>query len=444
MIKLYQSVLFLALLSMLLIFRGFIILREDPNFFSRVPPNRYPISSIKYWEDHSHMPFKPLTNKYITWCTWGGGINNRRMSLELTVALAVILNRTLVLPMVPPYWNYTFQFEFEDLKRFVSVVTWEEFYVIRNISQYPHFVYYPLKDPTFHNISYVWNTFPSPTINAISWPDIVNESHPGYKDMMEFKSGRPNLVSLKPLLPLWENSEIIHIPEGLLFGHWYTLFHFVDPAYRKWIRRGFREHVHYRSEIYEYVEAILNTIPNRNYSSMHIRRTDFLGQQPHQDIPLETIFNNTKNLFHEGEAIWIATDLKKEEWDLNYASIWNTRYKVFMLHDYTDNIVKDLTNDTLKVYGWIDIVDQIMCTMGRVFVGTKLSTYSGGVVRMRGFNPEVKNKEKYFTDTRYPEGYLPPQDHLQLFVKCQPSWKLFWWQLLWGTEHPEVWEGLDD
>lgn len=91
--------------------------------------------NTRYWlETKPYWPKSPLPEreKYITFEPWPGGFNNIRMSLEMAAALAVAMDRTLVLP--PKYHMYLrgtsdFQdyFDYNDMQKGISTITYLEF-----------------------------------------------------------------------------------------------------------------------------------------------------------------------------------------------------------------------------------------------------------------------------------------------------------------------------
>jgi hypothetical protein len=72
-----------------------------------------------------------------------------------------------------------------------------------------------------------------------------------------------------------------------------------------------------------------------------------------------------------------------------------------------------------------------VCSRARIFVGTKLSTFSGYIQRMRGYMTDQPHKEVYDTQTVFPSGYAPSWSEIWDHPTCG-----------WCREFKESWEGL--
>jgi len=128
-----------------------------------------------------------------------------------------------------------------------------------------------------------------------------------------------------------------------------------------------------------------------------------------------------KKLLEEGENLYIATDEKPEIFEKEFASLFRNRYKLHSLSDFSHVI-------TGVVPEWVPLIEMVILSQGRVFVGTRQSTFSGYVTRLRGYMKSVKNKEIYWTIKKYPEDY----------VNLVDNWKG------WEREYPEAWETIMD
>jgi len=59
---------------------------------------------------------------------------------------------------------------------------------------------------------------------------------------------------------------------------------------------------------------------------------------------------------------------------------------------------------------------------------------------MRGYMPDIENKNIYFTDTVFPGGY----NDRRVFPTEWPTWNDFWiYHGMWGMEYKESWTDLD-
>lgn len=86
---------------------------------------------------------------------------------------------------------------------------------------------------------------------------------------------------------------------------------------------------------------------------------------------------------------------------------------------------------------WVGIIEQIICSRAESFVGTKLSTFSGYITRLRGYSLDIVDKATYFTDTKYPDGYKDEK----AFSKDWPTWGDYWPDHgLWARQFQEAWD----
>ena len=70
------------------------------------------------------------------------------------------------------------------------------------------------------------------------------------------------------------------------------------------------------------------------------------------------------------------------------------------------DLIKD---DTKKVL--IATVDMLICTRGRVFVGTDKSTFTGYIQRLRGYMPDVPVKDHLLVTQHFPRDYETTWTH---------------------------------
>jgi hypothetical protein len=106
------------------------------------------------------------------------------------------------------------------------------------------------------------------------------------------------------------------------------------------------------------------------------------------------VFHNTFNLFHHDEYIYVATDDDPENFKKSFIHLFEKRYKIITLQDYK-HIFSQIDEK------WVPLVELIICSQGRAFVGTSYSTMTSYIHRVRGYMPFVVNKNFYFTSVEY-------------------------------------------
>lgn len=94
-------------------------------------------------------------------------------------------------------------------------------------------------------------------------------------------------------------------------------------------------------------------------------------------IPAENMLHNVGQFLPTNELVYIASDEK----NASYFDPFLKRFpKVRFLKDYFDLAgLRDINPN------YLGMIDQVITTRGKVFVGTWFSTFTGYITRMRGY-----------------------------------------------------------
>jgi len=228
-----------------------------------------------------------------------------------------------------------------------------------------------------------------------------------------------------------QNADVIHFPtkeNGYRFlNHFYSFLHFSNPQLDNHFKRFVRDFLHYRDEIYCAAGKIVLALQmeserqqqgggdtgggdlnqgdmdaevggHAGYSSFHIRRGDF--QFKRVKISAEEWYDNTHDVFGASSEtttmttteiqpmMYIATD----ERDKSFFNPMADRYQLRYLDDYWK--IAGLDNVDPNYMG---MIDTIVASRGRIFVGTWMSTFTAYINRMRGYNGISMDKSFYGT-----------------------------------------------
>ncbi|XP_060536544.1 GDP-fucose protein O-fucosyltransferase 2 [Cylas formicarius] len=106
------------------------------------------------------------------------------------------------------------------------------------------------------------------------------------------------------------------------------------------------------------------------YIGVHLRRRDFARSRPEEVPSIENVADQISALLQklQLEKVFIATDATKLEYD-GLRSKLEQKYEVYR-YEPTD-VIKEKFNE-----GGVAIIDQIICSYSRYFLGTKDSTFS--------------------------------------------------------------------
>eukprot|EP01065_Artemidia_motanka_P051139 TRINITY_DN8921_c0_g1_i1.p1 TRINITY_DN8921_c0_g1~~TRINITY_DN8921_c0_g1_i1.p1 ORF type:complete len:457 (+),score=68.70 TRINITY_DN8921_c0_g1_i1:100-1470(+) len=391
--------------------------------------------------------FKLSEVQYLSFEPWNGGWNNRRMSLELAFLLALKLNRTLVLPPVrsvaklPGKSGYEDFFNLTVMREFVNVLTWNEFQQVlphlrRSAGSSDDNAVCKFRMPNPRGFCeaarevrrkarvVAWDFLKL----VLPWPQTPTSTSAAAELAHHAPRRQDRLADLQEL----ENESIIHFPQNL-FGLFYHVFYYASADLRQRYWRAVRDGLQFRRSLRESADKLVAKLGGGEFSCLHVRRRDFKQQYSHQWLAPELIANNTRP--HLSARLYLATDEADESF-------------ISRLMDGLQPVVQSLTRwkDVVQVLGTAEetpehlygVLEQLLCSKAAVFIGTKYSTFSAYTTRLRGYDRHTKNKQCYFTDTKYP-------DFRPMIAEEKPfSWGMRWRRAFWSREYPEAWEGLDE
>jgi hypothetical protein len=145
-----------------------------------------------------------------------------------------------------------------------------------------------------------------------------------------------------------------------------------------------------------------------------------------QRVGIDVIFNNTFDLLEENSTIYIATD----ERDKPFFDVLRKRYKIYFMDDFKDFLTDVNTN-------YFGMIDQLVASRGRTFIGTFFSTFTGYITRVRGYHGQQDKAEGYELGVANTYYYIP-KDRKHAMRKYRPVH-----EPLWAREFPIGWRDLD-
>ena len=215
-----------------------------------------------------------------------------------------------------------------------------------------------------------------------------------------------------------------------LLNHFYAFVFFANPAADALAKRIVRDGVRHADATRCAASAVIAQLraeaKGGSYSAFHIRRGDFQFELAR--IPIKTILATTRQFLRPGELLYIATDEKDKS---VFQPFTDAGFRVRFLGDFLNKPngrkrtpLLDELNPNL-----IGMVEQQVAARGRVFVGTWWSTFSGYIIRLRGYVAPALAKRSWYFLKDY-------RDEMQRYQEPEgPGW----WR-----EWPMAWEKIDD
>jgi len=342
---------------------------------------------IRYW----NYPNKPINriqtphfDRVFTWMPYSAGLNNRRISLEFAYTFAYLTNRTMILPPgtgvmypFPKPGLMEEMFDYDEMRAVVPMITWVEWQKSAHRARLE-------KEVLYVNWSFVDGQ------SVFVWPEAPTNTSEEYQSLL--KTYKVRNVRDPGTYPTFNESSNIFFPEMSLFPHFYTQFYFrpYSEVQLKDVTRLIRDRIHFPEAAAEWAARILYHMPS-SFAAMHYRRSDF-GPGPRQITPGQ-VFNNTANIYKEGEYIYVCTDEEPVLFESDFVNTFKKRNPILSWQDFR---LQPYTQGIPPMY--VPMVEMIIAGQSRIFVGTMWSTFSGYIQRLRGYNQHIANKT-YFTTT---------------------------------------------
>ena len=390
-----------------------------------------------YSQELSSVSFNSTADKYLSFEPWNGGWNNRRMSLEMAFLICFLTNRTLVLPPKSSVHHmdassYEDFFNISKMMKFVSVVRWSDYedmillkrsrkrkvsckslYSTKNTLGFCR----RMKAGRERSDALVnWNIINS----VIQIPANCTSNLATQKDIKLFA---PRFNSSKYLGKAFEELDIhstVHFPQNL-FGLFYTTFYFSDRSKRKEAYRVVRDGIQFRSSIQSLANQVVDSLGGqKSYSCLHVRRGDFKKSYGYLDVG--NIALRVK------EQLASVTYVASDDLSKTFANDLQSMLTNTVIRTKSDFSFLSVFVDPIE----LGVVEQLICSQADIFIGTRFSTFSSYITRLRGYNPNITNKEIYLLDEPY------NTKHPKRLKEHPYSWRPFT-GYTWSREFHESW-----
>lgn len=183
-----------------------------------------------------------------------------------------------------------------------------------------------------------------------------------------------------------------------ILNHFYSVIYFTNPVFDNYYKRFVRDFIHYHDIVFCAAGKIVKLLQAEGkqrgfnvdeegaggFSALHVRRGDL--QYKEVIISAEEWYNTTAKLWKPKEILYIATDEKNKTFFDPIAKHHDLRF----LGDYFEEAGLGHLDSSLM--GMVEIA---VTSRGRVFVGTWHSTFSGYIIRLRGYYGVTKMSNYY-------------------------------------------------
>jgi hypothetical protein len=352
--------------------------------------------------------------KYLTFTPWQGDLNNTRMCFETALALAYLSGRQLVMPgqyrqeNEPEVDQGTFRpphpsafYDIDGLANLVPVISCDDYEQVKS-------------DRPSDRVDVRFD----PGTTVFCFPRIPAPSSRDAASVQAFAVSRQGRLEMTPEM---DACRCLHVATPML-EHFYTFFHVADPCRAVSCKQMIRDHVRFREPIVSAAKTLAAMLGA--FSAVHVRRKDFLALYPEQDVAPDRLLGTLRERVVPGSRLYVATDETDERFFANLDEF----YDVYFADRVREYLPESLTAASLAC------VEQEVCAAATLFIGTRLSTFSGYITRLRGYRGAVETGS-YFTDgtegSEMDDCGAPPFSWTNWVRRGNP---------LWGREFREAWD----
>ena len=200
-------------------------------------------------------------------------------------------------------------------------------------------------------------------------------------------------------------------------------------------KRFVRDHLRYADEVHCAAARIVNKLrqlaiqnghANGEFDTFHVRRNDIGFINEHLQVSADEIYENSCSVLREGAIVYVATD----ETNTSYFEPLKKHYQLFFLKDF-EGLIKQISP---QKYG---MLEQLVATRGRTFVGVFGSTFSGYINRIRGYHTQKDRSVGY--DKGIIESYYYVLEKTKYDMRQYRALD----QPVWAREFPTAWRLID-
>jgi len=253
--------------------------------------------------------------------------------------------------------------------------------------------------------------------------------------MREIRSFRTNLCIYNQTL---QDAKVVHFTGDTQSGarmlvHFYAFLLFEDWRQDLWMKRFVRDHLRYLDVIHCAAGRIVQSLrtiakahgsEDGEFDTFHIRRGDFQFKETR--LSAEDIYANIQSKLTPNSTIFIATDEK----DKAFFDLFRREHHIYFLQDF------------LPLYfglspNYFGMLDQVVASKGRRFFGAYYSTFTGYIIRMRGYH-ELKDRAEGYEQGISESYFYNSKVHMEMNRYYKPLDRP-----LWAREFPVAWRLID-
>ena len=208
-----------------------------------------------------------------------------------------------------------------------------------------------------------------------------------------------------------------------------TAIGFADYELEMKYKKLIRDHSHFVPKVFEIASYMISYLGLFEYTSVHIRQSEFWWKSA--VIPAEKSFHNIVKSMNEtngGEIVYLATDAYAEpDFFENIVGQYKEIKEIYRWRDFAyesgklyDEFNKQYGHvlDVPKIRKLVPLIEMVVASGGKRFFGTRYSTYSAYITRLRGYI-DAPDQGIYFHNGKHYMRYAKPYEYM---IESKDMW----------------------
>ena len=389
-----------------------VVMNTTTNVDSKVRNNHAFIEQLYHLSDNTVCKYNKHriqpNDRFIIFNYDIGGFNNIRISFEVIIILAKLLNRVLVIPpktnmyLLDKNTDIFDYYSINNLSQYIKICNYED--LSSNIKTVNDLFFIAKKSKDYY--FFINDNKNNKGIQCVNNKIFIEENN----RLLDLNSITQKYLCLYTHVNTDDVNLILDNYTGntvnLRFLNNYDYFFNMNPSSKNKLYKFIFESIKINKKLVNYSVELYKKLNLNNYNAVHLRSNDFQYENNLQKINIKNIASTIKQNFDVSKKLFIITDHN------------NIQEITECFSEYNITTCKDIYKHATIENKYKGIIESLLCVLADNFIGTYLSTFSFYIQILRGY---MKRYNNYINDDLMYTTVINPKIDYVEFKKYQES-----------------------